>query len=97
MKALEVRINSVMAERRKSQMQTLGAKNEYSNNNGATNVRNSRNSMASSTPLSEVFDAGNGKVNQAYEEEIYGSRTSLPMQARGSVSWKSSSNANSRK
>lgn len=28
-KALEVRRNSVMAERRKSQMQTLGANNEY--------------------------------------------------------------------
>lgn len=28
-RALEVRKNSVMAERRKSAMQTLGAKNEY--------------------------------------------------------------------
>lgn len=28
-RALEVRKNSVMAERRKSQMQTLGASNEY--------------------------------------------------------------------
>lgn len=28
-RALEVRKNSVMAERRKSQMQTLGANNEY--------------------------------------------------------------------
>lgn len=88
MKALEVRINSVMAERRKSQMQTLGAKNEYGNNNG---TRNKRNSTAS-IPVSEVFE--NGKVNQAFEEEIYGSRGSLPMQARGSVSWKSTNNSN---
>lgn len=29
LKALETRRNSVMAERRKSQMQTLGANNEY--------------------------------------------------------------------
>lgn len=35
-RALEVRKNSVMAERRKSQMQTLGANNEYGI---ATNVR----------------------------------------------------------
>lgn len=37
-RALEVRKNSVMAERRKSQMQTLGANNEYGI---TTNVRNS--------------------------------------------------------
>lgn len=36
-RALEVRKNSVMAERRKSQMQTLGANNEYG---VAANVRN---------------------------------------------------------
>lgn len=35
-RALEVRKNSVMAERRKSQMQTLGANNEYGV--AATNV-----------------------------------------------------------
>lgn len=93
MKALEVRINSVMAERRKSQMQTLGAKNEYGNNNGTRN-NNKRNSTAS-IPVSEVFE--NGKVNQGFEEEIYGTRGSLPMQARGSVSWKSSNNSNNRK
>lgn len=36
-RALEIRKNSVMAERRKSQMQTLGANNEYGI---VTNVRN---------------------------------------------------------
>ncbi|CAH2005830.1 unnamed protein product [Acanthoscelides obtectus] len=47
MKALEVRVNSVMAERRKSHMQTLGAKNEFQNNNV---TRNHRSSVASSIP-----------------------------------------------
>lgn len=47
MKALEVRVNSVMAERRKSQMQTLGAKNEYGGNNNVGAARNNqRNSTA---------------------------------------------------
>lgn len=35
-RALEVRKNSVMAERRKSAMQTLGAKNEYGITTAAT-------------------------------------------------------------
>lgn len=84
MKALEVRVNSVMAERRKSQMQTLGAKNEYGNNNV---VRNHRNSTAS-IPAKEVFE--NGQVNKAFEEDTYGSRTSLPMHNRNNVTWKAS-------
>lgn len=86
MKALEVRVNSVMAERRKSHMQTLGAKNEFGNNNVAQ--RNHRNSVASSIPAKEVFE--NGHVNQAFEEDTYGSRTSLPLHARGNVTWKGS-------
>ncbi|XP_018562636.1 uncharacterized protein LOC108904526 isoform X1 [Anoplophora glabripennis] len=85
MKALEVRVNSVMAERRKSNMQTLGAKNEFGNNNVAQ--RNHRNSVASSIPAKEVFE--NGHVNQAFEEETtYGSRNSLPMHPRANVTWK---------
>ncbi|XP_044753059.1 chitin synthase chs-2 isoform X2 [Coccinella septempunctata] len=85
MKALEVRVNSVMAERRKSHMQTLGAKNEFGNNNVIQ--RNHRNSVASSIPAKDLFD--NGHVNQAYEEETYGSRNSLPMHPRNNVTWKS--------
>ncbi|VEN59884.1 unnamed protein product [Callosobruchus maculatus] len=80
MKALEVRVNSVMAERRKSHMQTLGAKNEFQNNNVQ---RNHRSSVASSIPAKEVFE--NGHVNKAFvEEDIYGSgsRSSLPRQPR---------------
>lgn len=82
MKALEVRVNSVMAERRKSHMQTLGAKNDF--NNAPTNnniTRNHRSSVASSIPAKEIFE--NGHVNKAYEDEgTYGSRNSLPLQQR---------------
>lgn len=85
MKALEVRVNSVMAERRKSHMQTLGAKNEFGNNNV---IRNQRNSTASSIPVQEVFE--NGHVNKAFEGDNYGSRTSLAQQNRNNISWKGS-------
>ncbi|XP_060518963.1 chitin synthase chs-2 isoform X2 [Cylas formicarius] len=85
MKALEVRVNSVMAERRKSHMQTLGAKNEFTNNNV---IRNQRNSVASSIPAKEVFE--NGHVNKAFEEDTYGSRNSLQMQQRNTMQWKGS-------
>lgn len=86
MKALEVRVNSVMAERRKSHMQTLGAKNDFGNNNIVP--RNHRSSVASSIPAKEVFE--NGQVNQAFEEDNYGTRNSLPLHTRGNVTWKGS-------
>ncbi|KAJ3634074.1 hypothetical protein MTP99_010982 [Tenebrio molitor] len=86
MKALEVRVNSVMAERRKSHMQTLGAKNEYGNNN--VMARNHRNSVASSIPVKEVFE--NGHVNKAFEEDQYEGRNSIQLQQRHNVTWKGS-------
>lgn len=85
MKALEVRVNSVMAERKKSQMQTLGAKNEYGNNNV---LRNHRNSTASSIPAKEIFE--NGQINKAFEDDNYGSKSSLPLHSRNNMSWKGS-------
>ncbi|XP_050306093.1 chitin synthase chs-2 isoform X2 [Anthonomus grandis grandis] len=93
MKALEVRVNSVMAERRKSHMQTLGAKNDFSNNTVTNNnvnnlTRNHRSSVASSIAAKDIFE--NGHVNKAYEEEsTYGSRNSLAMAQRGQQ-WKGS-------
>ncbi|KAI8045394.1 hypothetical protein M5D96_001574 [Drosophila gunungcola] len=74
-RALEVRKNSVMAERRKSAMQTLGAKNEYGittgapiNNNGA--LPNQRSGRVSNAGISikDVFN-----VNGGAAEQIYGS------------------------
>ncbi|XP_046803681.1 chitin synthase chs-2 isoform X3 [Lucilia cuprina] len=74
-RALEVRKNSVMAERRKSAMQTLGAKNEYgiaavstlNNNGGIPNVRSGRVSNAGIN-IKDVFN-----VNGGPSEQIYGS------------------------
>ncbi|XP_065368049.1 chitin synthase chs-2 isoform X1 [Calliphora vicina] len=74
-RALEVRKNSVMAERRKSAMQTLGAKNEYgiaavstlNNNGGIPNVRSGRISNAGIN-IKDVFN-----VNGVPAEQIYGS------------------------
>lgn len=85
MKALEVRVNSVMAERRKSHMQTLGAKNDFGSNNV---LRNQRNSTAS-IPLKEVFE--NGQINRAYEDDEVASRNSLslPKHNRNNGNWKS--------
>lgn len=76
-----------MAERRKSHMQTLGAKNEFNATTNNNVQRTHRSSVASSIPAKEIFE--NGHVNKAFvEEEIYGSRNSLPMHTRSSnASW----------
>ncbi|CAO1401711.1 unnamed protein product [Diamesa hyperborea] len=74
-RALEVRKNSVMAERRKSQMQTLGANNEYGvttniiNNNHQVPNRPVRSSNAGIN-VKEIFDTNGGPNHQ-----IYGSST----------------------
>lgn len=70
-KALEVRRNSVLAERRKSQMQTLGANNHnYSGLNNNIYGRNHRSSTAGS--VRNLFGPPNdgGIVNNAYEGTI---------------------------
>lgn len=50
-RALEVRKNSVMAERRKSAMQTLGAKNEY----GITTAATVKNELLSKYTAMELY------------------------------------------
>nr|AKR54211.1 chitin synthase 1 variant b [Helicoverpa armigera] len=74
LKALETRRNSVMAERRKSQMQTLGANNEYgvtgmlNNNHGV--VPRHRTSTANIS-VEDVFGEPNGgQVNRGYETTL---------------------------
>ncbi|XP_055306958.1 chitin synthase chs-2 isoform X4 [Sitodiplosis mosellana] len=75
-RALEVRKNSVMAERRKSQMQTLGANNEYgivtnqmnnSQHHGQP-MRTHRSSNAVPMNIKDVFDVNgmNGPNSQIY-------------------------------
>ncbi|XP_072936717.1 chitin synthase chs-2 isoform X2 [Epargyreus clarus] len=73
LKALETRRNSVMAERRKSQMQTLGANNEYgvtgmlNNNHGVPRHRTSTANIS----VKDVFAEPNGgQVNRGYETSL---------------------------
>ncbi|KAI5633975.1 chitin synthase domain-containing protein [Phthorimaea operculella] len=74
LKALETRRNSVMAERRKSQMQTLGANNEYGvsgmlNNNPVVMPRH-RTSTANISVKDVFGDPNGGQVNRAYESSL---------------------------
>ncbi|XP_053696809.1 chitin synthase chs-2 [Sabethes cyaneus] len=101
-RALEVRKNSVMAERRKSQMQTLGANNEYgisgvnvTNNNAPARPTRISNAGVS---VKDIFNVNGGpggdiygvtgQVNQAYEPVIEDDdRNSLRLQPRNQVTW----------
>ncbi|XP_061707235.1 chitin synthase chs-2 isoform X1 [Cydia pomonella] len=73
LKALETRRNSVMAERRKSQMQTLGANNEY----GVTGMMNNnlvvprhRTSTANISVKDVFAEPNGGQVNRGYETTL---------------------------
>ncbi|XP_023936674.1 chitin synthase chs-2 isoform X1 [Bicyclus anynana] len=74
LKALETRRNSVMAERRKSQMQTLGANNEY----GVTGKLNNNHGLAprhrpstANISVKDVFAEPNGgMINRGYETSL---------------------------
>lgn len=86
-KALENRRNTVLAEKRKSQMQTLGANADYGKViNGAAPVRNHRNSTTLS--VHEVFDRG--QVNSAFVTDEENHRNSLQLQARNN--WNNDNN-----
>ncbi|KOB69511.1 Chitin synthase [Operophtera brumata] len=87
LKALETRRNSVMAERRKSQMQTLGANNEYgvtgilNNNHGVPRHRISNANIS----VKDVFSEPNGgQINRAYEAtlEDEGDSNAMRLQTR---------------
>ncbi|XP_034828823.1 chitin synthase chs-2 isoform X2 [Maniola hyperantus] len=74
LKALETRRNSVMAERRKSQMQTLGANNEYGvtgklNNNHPVPPRH-RTSTANISVKDVFAEPNGGMVNRGYETSL---------------------------
>ncbi|XP_037922524.1 chitin synthase chs-2 isoform X1 [Hermetia illucens] len=102
-RALEVRKNSVMAERRKSQMKTLGANNEYGisavnmiNNNVNAPPRKPRTSNAGIN-IKDVFNTNGtvgGQINQGYEHVAEeDDRNSLHLTPRNhQVSWENQSN-----
>lgn len=85
-KALENRRDTVLAEKRRSQMQTLGANNDYGKLNGVQ-TRNHRNSTAMS--VSEMFNQGH--VNEAYINDENSERNSVQLQTRSGVTWNNNS------
>ncbi|GBP49018.1 Chitin synthase chs-2 [Eumeta japonica] len=75
LKALETRRNSVMAERRKSQMQTLGANNEYGVTGGLNNnlgVMPRHRTSTANISVKDVFAEpnGGGQINRGYETTL---------------------------
>ncbi|KAL7036514.1 hypothetical protein ACKWTF_008831 [Chironomus riparius] len=109
-RALEVRKNSVMAEKRKSQMQTLGANNEYGitgnhNNNLQLPSRPVRSSNAGMS-VKELFNANGaanhtiygatGAVNQAYEHVEEEDGNSIRLTPRNQSSWATNSSSTQR-
>ncbi|XP_015608863.1 chitin synthase chs-2 isoform X1 [Cephus cinctus] len=85
-KAFEGRRNSIMAMRRKSQMQTLGANNVYGVAGNPLGIQG-RPTRSSQISVKDVFENHTGQVNPAYEDEESPSN-SLRMQPRSQVTWR---------
>ncbi|KAK9304728.1 hypothetical protein QLX08_003947 [Tetragonisca angustula] len=85
-KAFEGRRNSIMAMRRKSQMQTLGANNIYGVAGNPLGIQG-RPSRSSQISVKDVFEGHAGHANSAYEpDENTGS--SLRLHNLGQSTWR---------
>ncbi|XP_024224435.1 chitin synthase chs-2 isoform X2 [Bombus vosnesenskii] len=85
-KAFEGRRNSIMAMRRKSQMQTLGANNIYGVAGNPLGIQG-RPSRSSQISVKDVFEGHAGHTNSAYEpDENTGS--SLRLHNLGQSTWR---------
>ncbi|XP_043252423.1 chitin synthase chs-2 [Colletes gigas] len=85
-KAFEGRRNSIMAMRRKSQMQTLGANNIFGVAGNPLGIQG-RPSRSSQISVKDVFEGHGGHANSAYEpDENTGS--SLRLQNLGQNTWR---------
>lgn len=85
-KAFEGRRNSIMAMRRKSQMQTLGANNVYGVAGNPLGIQG-RPSRSSQISVKDVFEGHPGHTNSAYEpDENIGN--SLRLQNLGQSTWR---------
>ncbi|XP_076291294.1 hyaluronan synthase-like protein kkv isoform X1 [Lasioglossum baleicum] len=85
-KAFEGRRNSIMAMRRKSQMQTLGANNVYGVAGNLLGIQG-RPSRSSQISVKDVFEGHPGHTNSAYEpDENIGN--SLRLQNLGQSTWR---------
>ncbi|XP_076762627.1 hyaluronan synthase-like protein kkv isoform X3 [Xylocopa sonorina] len=87
-KAFEGRRNSIMAMRRKSQMQTLGANNIYGAAGNPLGIQG-RPSRSSQISVKDVFEGHGGHSNSAYEpDEKMGS--SVRLHNLGQNTWRDS-------
>lgn len=84
-KAFEGRRNSIMALRKKSQMQTLGANNIYGVAGNPLGIQ-PRPTRSSQISVKDVF-ADTGHINAAYDSED-SPRNSLRLQPMGGNTWR---------
>ncbi|XP_011301044.1 uncharacterized protein kkv isoform X1 [Fopius arisanus] len=89
-KAFEARRNSLIALRRKSQMQTLGANNIYGVAGNPLGIQ-PRPTRSSQISVKDVF-ADAGQVNGGYEADN-SPRNSVRLQPMGNVGWSTNSNS----
>ncbi|XP_076243610.1 hyaluronan synthase-like protein kkv [Calliopsis andreniformis] len=85
-KAFEGRRNSIMAQRRKSQMQTLGANNIYGVAGNPLGIQG-RPSRSSQISVKDVFEGHAGHANSAYEPDE-NSGSSLRLHNLGQSAWR---------
>nr|XP_033334462.1 chitin synthase chs-2 isoform X7 [Megalopta genalis] len=85
-KAFEGRRNSIMAMRRKSQMQTLGANNPYGVAGNPLGIQG-RPSRSSQISVKDVFEGHAGHTNSAYEPDE-NTGNSLRLQNLGQSTWR---------
>ncbi|XP_076393436.1 hyaluronan synthase-like protein kkv isoform X3 [Megachile rotundata] len=85
-KAFEGRRNSIMAMRRKSQMQTLGANNIYGVAGNPLGIQG-RPSRSSQISVKDVFEGHAGHTNSAYEPDE-NSGSSLRLHNLGQSTWR---------
>lgn len=85
-KAFEGRRNSIMAMRRKSQMQTLGANNVYGVAGNPLGIQG-RPSRSSQISVKDVFEGHPGHTNSAYEPDE-NTGNSLRLQNLGQSTWR---------
>ena len=90
-KAFEGRRNSIMAQRKKSQMQTLGANNIYGVTGNPLGIQNNRPRQSSQISVKDVFNTDNhsGHINPAYEGDNSPRNSLRLQQLSGQVNWQS--------
>lgn len=86
-KAFEGRRNSIIAMRRKSQMQTLGANNIYGAPGNPLGIQG-RPTRSSQISVKDVFEGHSGHVNAAYEADDSPGNSLRLQPLAGQVTWR---------